>query len=315
MQKIEFTLNNEIKRVSSYHNTYFLPYPCESNSDCYPYVSVLPSGLYILEVWGAQGGSFNETIRGGKGGYSRGLLRLRTPTKAFFYVGGAGIESTEKLEIIPVSFNGGGSGRSSENQIATSGGGASDIRLKGDSLYHRVIVAGGGGGTGYFNYECSGGVGGGLTGEDGMPCWAGCAAGTKGTQTQGGITASSGVNGKFGYGGNKTTWDGCGGGGGWFGGGAGSSYISAGGGGSGFVFNEESYSNAKSQGLLLSSRYLLTDAFLFSGNEEFPAFNSFVNETGHESNGAISITLLQVFHCTKKTNAGRNNVIYASLII
>ena len=298
MKKLKFTLNNNFVNVDSYQNTYFLPYPCEDHTTCYPYVSLLPPGVYNLEVWGAQGGSYNEVNVGGKGGYSRGLLKLNSQTRAYFYVGASGQATTEKLVNSSLSFNGGGNGRSSAQDHASSGGGASDIRLVGDSLYHRVIVAGGGGGAGEYGSSCFGGAGGGKEGTDGMACYPKAVKGTKGTQTEAGITKSSGINGTFGYGGNKTTWDGCGGGGGWFGGGSGSGWISTGGGGSGFVFDADSLANARSQGLLLKNRFLLRDAATFDGSKEFPAFKSFLNETGHESNGAISITLLQLSLCT-----------------
>ena len=36
----------------------------------------LSAGIYILETWGAQGGSYSTTYTGGKGGYSTGTLSL-----------------------------------------------------------------------------------------------------------------------------------------------------------------------------------------------------------------------------------------------
>ena len=36
----------------------------------------LPAGQYKLQCWGAQGGSFDSTYYGGKGGYSTGILNL-----------------------------------------------------------------------------------------------------------------------------------------------------------------------------------------------------------------------------------------------
>jgi hypothetical protein len=298
MSSLKFTLNNSHINVDTYHNTYYLPYPCINHTFCFPYVSHLPPGYYNLEVWGAQGGTYKADNRGGKGGYSRGILNLKTTTKAFFYVGASGIVTNELLVLSPTAFNGGGSGKSSRVDHASSGGGASDVRLVGESLYHRVIVAGGGGGSGQYGSDCIGGAGGGMNGINGMRCHPQSSGGTNGTQTNGGITTSQGINGAFGYGGNKTTWDGCGGGGGWFGGGAGSAFISAGGGGSGFVFNTDTFSNARNQGLVLSKSFLLSNSITLSGEEEFPAFKSFDNETGHELNGAIAITLLQYNHCT-----------------
>lgn len=36
----------------------------------------LPKGTYKLECWGAQGGSYNTTYAGGKGGYSCGTITI-----------------------------------------------------------------------------------------------------------------------------------------------------------------------------------------------------------------------------------------------
>ena len=64
--------------------------------------SIPNTGSYKLEVWGAQGESYNTTYAGGNG-YS-----------------------------------------SSTTYLCSAGGGSSDIRIGTDTLYYRVIVAGGG---------------------------------------------------------------------------------------------------------------------------------------------------------------------------
>jgi hypothetical protein len=48
----------------------------------------LPKGTYKLECWGAQGGSYNTTYVGGKGGYSYGTLTLTEDTILYLYAGG-----------------------------------------------------------------------------------------------------------------------------------------------------------------------------------------------------------------------------------
>ena len=48
-------------------------------------------GEYMLETWGAQGGSYNSTYRGGYGGYSIGSIELHNKDKLFINVGGQGI--------------------------------------------------------------------------------------------------------------------------------------------------------------------------------------------------------------------------------
>ena len=116
-------------------------------------------------------------------------------------------------------FNGGangGTGNASPNYRGyggSGGGGSSDIRIKEDSLYARIIVAGGGGGTyGYNTYGCgtetNGGPGGGLNGIAGgtgdsswsNPGGAGTqtaagAGGTKPTHTSSGSDSSYGGSG------------------------------------------------------------------------------------------------------------------------
>ncbi|MDD4376383.1 MAG: glycine rich domain-containing protein [Clostridia bacterium] len=89
--------------------------------------------------------------------------------------------------------------------MAEAGGGATDIRINGNTLYNRVIVAGGGGGRGY-TIESTGGYGGGSTGGASIQNNA-TNGGTGGTLTQGGTCTkvyggAIGSNGAFGTGGD-----------------------------------------------------------------------------------------------------------------
>ena len=182
------------------------------------------TGLYRLEVYGAQGGSYSSGT-GGKGGYARGYIALDKGTTIYIVVGGTG------------SYNGGGttSGGSGSN-----GGGATHIAttnrgvLKNYSNYKSeiLIVAGGGGGGAYaYNEPCYGGTGGGTTGGRATACDG--SGGYGGSQTAGGApTSSEGVAGSFGQGGSGYI---AGGGGGYYGGGSGQVYFSGGGGGSGYI--------------------------------------------------------------------------------
>ena len=157
----------------------------------------LTPGRYKLEVWGAQGG---ETIYdkynwlGGKGGYSCGIINISSKTIVKVYVGGKGKDANKTGAI--GGYNGGGSG--SENTrfefLGSAGGGASDMRISSDSLYSRVIVAGGGGGAGYGsqsgtkeNPEISGGYGGGINGGNGATYYS-----NYGSRIGYGATATSG---------------------------------------------------------------------------------------------------------------------------
>ena len=98
----------------------------------------LPKGVYKLEVWGAQGGSYSSYY-GGAGGYSVGTITLTADTtNLFVYVGGQPTTSTSSSTIITGGFNGGGKARyhsySSTTTYCQAGGGGSDIRIGTDSL-------------------------------------------------------------------------------------------------------------------------------------------------------------------------------------
>lgn len=139
----------------------------------------LPPGRYKLEVWGAQGGYRSSKTYGGKGGYSVGTIvlnkEIQEDTELFIYVGGSGNSvSAATSSIYPGGFNGGG-----YRYKYKGGGGASDIRIGVDSLYARVIVAGGGGSDG-----------------------AATKKGMYGGGTSGGATTES--YGSYGYGGTQT---------------------------------------------------------------------------------------------------------------
>ena len=179
--------------------------------------ATLAPGTYKLECWGAQGGTYSSYI-GGYGGYSKGTITLTEATTVYISVGGAGSSSSTAA-----GFNGGGTGISS----GRGGGGATDVRIGQNSLYSRVIVAGGGGGAGVTSANANPcGCGGGEYGGDGYyndttgsytigqnRC------GGSASQTAGGKTWSTSTQATFGQGGNASGYSCGGGGGGWYGGG------------------------------------------------------------------------------------------------
>jgi len=179
----------------------------------------LPAGLYLFELYGAQGKRGRTSSAGGRGGLGGGtigIFRFSGQTIVNIYVGnGADLEGRVG------GYNGGGNGHQSSSYYGGGGGGATDIRIGGNTLSDRVLVAGGGGGGDYNRY--AGGAAGGLEGLRGEN-----SGGTGGTQTAGGN-----VGGVLGQGGNATTRVSGGGGGGYYGGGAGNNY-NAGGGGSSY---------------------------------------------------------------------------------
>ena len=181
----------------------------------------LPAGLYLFELYGAQGrpGAYGSTIRskGGLGGGAISIFRFSEQTIVNIYVGNGADLGIGRLG----GYNGGGNGLQSSSYISGGGGGATDIRIGGNTVSDRVLVAGGGGGGSYD--RDNGGNAGGLEGSRGED-----SGGTGGTQTAGGS-----VNGVLGQGGNASARVSGGGGGGYYGGGGGSNY-NAGGGGSSY---------------------------------------------------------------------------------
>ena len=246
-------------------------------------VELLP-GKYKLEVWGAQGGYRSSSSYGGKGGYSVGTITLTANTKLYAYVGGSGNTGGTSG-----GFNGGG-----KRDNYNGGGGGTDFRIGTDSLYARVIVAGGGGSDGATNK--TGLYGGGTSGGSASQNYGN--GGQGGTATSGGSGYSSGSStpGSFGKGGQgyyRSSGYGGAGGGGWYGG-AGSYPDGSGdddrggGGGSGYVYTSSTASNYPS-GCLLNSSYYLSNASTTAGNASMPATSS-GTETGHSGNGYARIT-------------------------
>lgn len=194
------------------------------------------TGIYKLEMWGAQGGAAKTKI-GGYGGYSAANIYLTRNQSIYVYIGGAGKNTTSQSSLAG-GYNGGGNADGSfNNKTVASGGGATHIALTtgllntlSNKLDNLIIVAGGGGGAGYESdsYLSNGGSGGGVQGAAGS--YSG--SGTGGSQISGGTGQSAG---SFGLGGSSKS-DGTGGGGGLYGGGGGL-YYKGGGGGSGYIGN------------------------------------------------------------------------------
>lgn len=271
----------------------------------------LKPGTYTLECWGGQGGTYSSYI-GGYGGYSKGTITLAKTTTVYVSVGGAGSSSSTTA-----GFNGGGTGISS----GRGGGGATDVRIGQNSLYSRVIVAGGGGGAGVTNADANPcGCGGGEYGGDGYyndttgsytigqnRC------GGSASQTAGGKTWSTSIQATFGQGGNAFGYSCGGGGGGWYGGGGAYDNDSDsdgrwGGGGSGYVYTSSTAKNYPN-GCLLNSTHYLIDAKTIAGNKSFKSPTG-KNETGHTGNGFCRITNLTPtqYGLYVKTNSGWEHI-------
>lgn len=273
--------------------------------------ATLAPGTYKLECWGGQGGTYSSYI-GGYGGYSKGTITLTEATTVYISVGGAGSSSSTAA-----GFNGGGTGVSS----GRGGGGATDVRIGQNSLYSRVIVAGGGGGAGVTSANANPcGCGGGEYGGDGYyndttgsytigqnRC------GGSASQTAGGKTWSTSTQATFGQGGNASGYSCGGGGGGWYGGGG--AYDSDsdsdgrwGGGGSGYVYTSSTAKNYPN-GCLLNSTHYLTNAQTIAGNTSFTSPTGSA-ETGHTGSGFCRITNLNPtqYGLYVKTNSGWKHI-------
>lgn len=197
----------------------------------------VPPGVTSIDIdaYGAQGlvgnQSNSRTSYHGLGGRVQATMSVTPGQVLYLYVGGN-------------TWNGGGYGPQ-----RGFGGDATDIRIGGMTLTDRVLVAGGGGGTGATAYAALGnsnrGHGGGLTGQEGgterMGSYA-TSGGRGGTQSSGGVSANYNSYvysqpGTFGQGsvGASDTGPftaGGGGGGGWYGGSGGALYGDGGGGSS-----------------------------------------------------------------------------------
>ena len=193
-----------------------------------------------MECWGANGGGISS-LPGGIGGYCKGDLSVSKNEILYVYVGGVGYTNVTREDGCNAGgWNGGGISSINKNGgPGAGGGGATDIRLvsgnwdNSASLRSRIMVAGGGGGTGLKpEHGMSAGCGGGLIGGTGThksneewrkSTWVSLG----GTQTS--ATRNTGnqpeemwhAQGGFGYASqtrNTQDWWGGGGGGGWYGG-------------------------------------------------------------------------------------------------
>ena len=216
-------------------------YPSSDSVSCNFIEVNLERGIYTLELYGASGANSSHKDMsnvGGKGGYSRGDIYIKTIMKLYLYIGGTGNYSFRNSSV--GGWNGGGN----STNCGGSGGGATDIRTipgawnNEASLDSRIIVAGGGGGSYQGSEWHSNGDDGG--GKEGTSTSIIENVGTTGTfstcygaqnECTGG---TSGVRGSKGAGASGTKEYYSGGGGGYYGGGAGQR---ASGGGSGYVGN------------------------------------------------------------------------------
>ena len=276
-----------------------MPYDITYSSDNAPIPYVFTPGVYKIELWGAQGGNITDSIIGGKGGYAKGILHIRTTKTFYFYIGEKGKAPTN-AGFTESSFNGGGNGNGNQAAyLSAGGGGATDLRTN-YTLETRILVAGGGSGaTSYSSSNLNGSCGGGPKGEDGRDS----IYDTRFKKGEGGSQVSGGgslrQNGIFGFGGNQTVGSkyGSGGGGGGYGGGCGEAFGATGGGGSGY------------------SSLMMEKTVLLSGCSLIPSFFNYGYIQGHDGDGAARITKLNEELCTSLNDSHINYSIFLPFII
>ena len=144
------------KANTSYKNRKItLEYPCSSQFECTPYIVTLPKGIYEFKLYGTNGGiptnlegmSSEDSVQAG--GIVSGIIKF--DKRAIFYatLGGKGnylkTDANNKVNSNKGGYNGGGSSYLSSHGTS-SGGGSSDIRIEFNDVFHRILVAGSGGG-------------------------------------------------------------------------------------------------------------------------------------------------------------------------
>ena len=267
------------KSVEVYENDDRIICECIGEGTSFP----LYRGRYTVKCYGGDGATRWFKSQMSRGGFAQGTFENNAEALSYAYVGGSGIFGASDRGPAYVSathptlsFNGGATNNegslSSIERGAMCSGGGTDLRIGSDSLYARIIVAGGGAGSGC--HDRYGGDGGGASGGARRNARYGDNYGP-GTQTGSPTGSISSICGGFGYGGVgriKDSGYGGSGGGGWYGGCGtspdGSSDDDDGGsGGSGYVLTA---SSSKPTGYLLGEAYYMTDTQLSTGGNNLP---------------------------------------------
>jgi hypothetical protein len=200
---------------------------------------VVPNGVdsIVADLFGATGGLYSLDLnhvdygRRGKGSRVTAVVPVTAGDTIYVFIGGNGRYGTGAGIG---GYNGGGDAGVDGFGVGGGGGGATDIRIGGRDLAHRILIAAGGGGSSYDalnpSADLGGGDAGGLIGQAGFLNGAsGPPGGGGGTQSAGGVGGhavgyDSATAGVLGIGGScpGSPSGGGGGGGGYYGGGGGS---------------------------------------------------------------------------------------------
>lgn len=268
------------------------------------------TGKYKIELWGAQGGSY-DIYNGGYGAYVTGEVELTEGQTLYAFVGGTGSHTNTHGATAIGGFNGGGnavgywSSSNSNNEHKSSGGGATHLSYINEFIYETTdinnilaIAAGGAGQIGFNtgtpntdNYKyafCSGGSGGGFEGGVGI-CDSNMISLDRDIYT----LANQTTPGSTKYASNITYYGAYGKGGAGYAGGGGGYYGGAGGynhanGGSSYIANE-----------ILTNKYMICNSCAESSEENLKTTSvnthsdAALTDTPKEGNGYIKITLIE----------------------
>ena len=257
------------------------------------------AGVYKIECWGASGGDSGGYF-GGRGAFVSGVINFQSNIVLYINPGGSG-----KLDKLP-GFNGGGRGNTHFGILQPSGGGT-DVRIRDNDIYSRIIVAGGGGGAVFYrgSYQANGGDAGGLIGYQGTP--KGPTADNS-RPPAAGTQVGSGDGGTFGYGGSDLY---SGGGGGYYGGGHSysiTSSISSASGGSSYISGHEGCLWVNRETSFTDNGFYFTNTIMFDGKDTFLSPDG-EEEIGHTGDGYVRITVLELITPKILTNCFHNKII------
>ena len=280
----------------------------QTSSGEYTY-TIPQSGIYKLEVWGAQGGTYSNYL-GGYGGYSAGNIFLSKDDTLYINVGGIGGSNNTVTNV--GGYNGGGYSGNNSGAKSYGGGGATHIAISSGLLYtfsskiDEVLIVAGGGGGATSGSTTQAGHGGGHIGNKGT---SSNSAYNNSTYLPGGGTqngpgyAYEGTTrqGTFGRGilSNTRGWGG-GGGGGYYGGSNG--HGTTGAGGSGYIGNS-----------LLTDKYMYCYNCTTSDEESTRTYTTTnvseepISNYAKKGNGAVKISIQPVMNITTINVTYNNN--------
>ena len=181
-ESIKLDAYQAIESKNSLSFSVLFDYPCKSDSICKSINATISPGIYLFELWGAQGGigthtGYKEkTAEIAKGGYASALFEFISTTKIFLFIGGKGTDAAfDKWQISPGGFNGGGKIGGDGNAYSPGIGGKGGTDSQGGTISNERSATNGSKGQGWdgsgvskqYSSDGGGGGGGGYFGGSG----------------------------------------------------------------------------------------------------------------------------------------------------